>query len=144
MSKIRVLIIHGAGIELRGKVDIPKFGTATMADYDQAIATFSGELGIEIETFHSLVESDVIAELKQCAEKKIQGVIINPASFTRGHPDLATALVGTGLPVVEVHISNPAKRGTPSEIAPSATAAVAGFGIRGYYYALQGLLDLVK
>jgi 3-dehydroquinate dehydratase-2 len=144
MKNFRVLVIHGAGIELRGKVDIPTFGTATMEDYDRAIASFSNELGIEVETFHSLVAGDVIAELKKCTEKNIRGIIINPASFTKGNRDIGTALENTGLPVVEVHISNPARRGTVSEIAPSVRACVAGFGIRGYHHALQGLLDMAK
>ncbi len=140
---IRLLVIHGAGMELRGKVDIETFGTMTMADYTAKIEAFAEELGIAAEVFHSLDAAEVSTKLLACGAAGIDGVIINPARFTVGPPALAQAIRDTGLPSVEVHVSNPAARAVVSAIAPGTTCVVAGFGVGGYRLAMQGLVELI-
>jgi 3-dehydroquinate dehydratase-2 len=47
-------------------------------------------------------------------------------------------------PTIEVHISNPARRGVVSDIAKACRGALAGFGIYGYYMALRGLQEMKR
>ena len=47
-------------------------------------------------------------------------------------------------PTVELHMSNPVRRGPVSETATVSQGMVTGFGIVGYYLALRGLRDTLK
>ncbi len=68
----------------------------------------------------------------------------NPDGYTRGYPALVAAIGKVGFPTIEVHISNPARRGAVSEVATSCLGTVTGFGIAGYALALRGLKDRAK
>jgi 3-dehydroquinate dehydratase II len=56
----RVLVIHGAGMNMRGKAQIETFGPMTLAEYDQHIRQYATELKAEVEIFHSNVEGEII------------------------------------------------------------------------------------
>ena len=60
----RVLIIHGIGMNMRGKVQTDIFGTMTLKEYDEHIHKYAVELGIEVEIFHSNIEGEVINKVK--------------------------------------------------------------------------------
>lgn len=137
---MKALVLHGQGMELRGKVDVEIFGTMTLPEYDEHIRRYAAELGIEVEIFHSNDEGEVIAKLDGA---DADAALINPGGYTTGHPRLADALRRQAYPTLEVHMSNPASRGRVSEIAPACKGAVAGFGIVGYQLGLQGAMDLV-
>jgi 3-dehydroquinate dehydratase-2 len=49
-----------------------------------------------------------------------------------------------GFPTIEVHISNPARRGGVSEVARASRSTVTGFGIFGYYLAFRCVLDILN
>ena len=66
-----------------------------------------------------------------------------PTGFTRGYPALVTAIGRVKFPTIEVHISNPARRGTHSDIATASLGCIAGFGIVGYDLALRGLKEIL-
>jgi 3-dehydroquinate dehydratase-2 len=139
----RILVIHGAGMAMRGKSLIEVFGPMTLPEYDAAISGYAAELGLEVEIFLSNSEGAVIDRLYAAHDEKFDGAIINPAGFTRGYPALVAAIGQVGFPTVEVHISNPARRGTVSEIATATRCCVAGFGVEGYRLALQGLKAII-
>lgn len=141
MSK--VLVIHGAGMNMRGKAQIETFGPMTLPEYDQHIRQYASELNIEIEIFHSNVEGEVINQLYAAHDGGVDGAIINPAGFTTGYPALAAAIGQVKFPTFELHISNPARRGRVSEIAPTCRGVVTGFGIFGYWAALRGIQNLL-
>ena len=56
----RILVIHGAGMNMRGKVQTEIFGTMTLPEYDEHIRRYAAELGVEVEIFHSNIEGEVI------------------------------------------------------------------------------------
>jgi 3-dehydroquinate dehydratase-2 len=135
----RILVIHGAGMAMRGKALIEVFGPMTLPEYDAAIRGYAADLGVEAEIFLSNSEGAVIDRLYAAHDEGVDGAIINPAGFTRGYPALVAAIGQVRFPTVEVHISNPARRGTVSEIATATRMCVAGFGVEGYRLALAGL-----
>jgi 3-dehydroquinate dehydratase II len=140
----RVLVIHGKGMEMRGKEKIEIFGTMTLPEYDEHIRRYAKELGIEVEIFHSNVEAEVVSKIGEARTSGADAIVINPAGYTTAHPALAAALAQTQAPTVEVHVSNPARRGAVSEIARSTRCAIAGYGVFGYYLALRGVVELLK
>src|SRR6266540_3972645 len=138
----RVLVIHGCGMNMRGKVQVDVFGPMTLPEYDEHIRKYAKELGVEVDIFHSNLEGEVIDKLYAAHDSGVDGAIINPAGYTTGHPALVAALSQVKFPTIEVHISNPAKRGGVSDVARACRGTLAGFGIRGYELALKALMDI--
>jgi 3-dehydroquinate dehydratase-2 len=129
---------------MRGKAQVEVFGPMTLPEYDAAIRGGAAALGMVVEIFHSNVEGEVINRIYEAHDDtSIAGAIINPDGFTRGYPALVAAIGRVRYPTIEVHISNPARRGTASDIATAARGTVTGFGIVGYELAMRGLKALV-
>jgi 3-dehydroquinate dehydratase II len=141
---MKILVIHGAGMNMRGKAQVEIFGPMTLPEYDAGIRAYAQELGVEVEIFHSNIEGEVINRLFAAHDEGIAGAIINPAGYTRGYPALVAAIGNVGYPTIEVHISNPARRGAASDVAASCVGTVSGFGIAGYALALRGLKERAK
>ena len=141
---MKVLVIHGAGMNMRGKVQVDVFGPMTLPQYDEHIRKYAAELGVEVDIFHSNIEGEVINRIYEAHEAGVDGAIINPAGYTTGHPALGAALSQVKFPTIEIHVSNPAKRGAVSDIARVARGSIAGFGVYGYYLALKALQGLAK
>lgn len=141
---MKILVIHGAGMNMRGKAQVDIFGPMTLPEYDTRIRAYGDELGVEIEIFHSNIEGEVINRLYAAHDEGLAGAVINPAGFTRGYPALIDAIGKVGFPTIEVHISNPARRGAVSDVASTCLGSVSGFGIAGYALALRGLRDRAK
>ena len=140
----KILVIHGAGMNMRGKVQIETFGPMTLPEYDERIRGYANELGVEIEIFHSNIEGEVINRLYEANDRGFDAAIFNPAGFARGYPALVAAIGQVKFPTIELHISNPVRRGPVSETATVSQGMVTGFGIAGYYMALRGLRDMLK
>jgi 3-dehydroquinate dehydratase-2 len=137
----KVLIIHGAGMNMRGKVQTDIFGPMTLPQYDERIRGYAAELSVEIEIFHSNIEGEVVNKIYEAMDRGFAAAIFNPAAFGRGYPAIVAAISQVKFPTIEVHISNPVRRGPVSETAQVSLGMVTGFGITGYYLALRGLRD---
>ena len=139
----KILVVHGAGMNMRGKSQVELFGPLTLAQYDEHIRRYAGELGCEVEIFHSNIEGEVINRFYDAFDRKMNGAIINPAGYTTEHPALCAAITQVGFPVYEVHLSNPAARGRISDVGKVCRGVVTGFGIYGYWLALRGLKEML-
>ncbi|HEX3954567.1 MAG TPA: type II 3-dehydroquinate dehydratase [Stellaceae bacterium] len=139
----RILVIHGAGMNMRGKVQTEIFGPMLLPEYDERIRGFAAELGVEVEIFHSNIEGEIVNKIYEANDNGIDAAIFNPAAFGSGYPALVAALSQVKFPTIEVHISNPIRRGPASQTAAVSLGIVAGFGINGYAVALRGLRDML-
>ncbi|MSO90427.1 MAG: type II 3-dehydroquinate dehydratase [Acetobacteraceae bacterium] len=140
----KILVIHGAGMNMRGKAQVETFGPMTLSEYDTKIRAFAAELGVEVEIFHSNIEGEIINKIYAAHEEGVIGALFNPAGFTTGYRSLNAAITQVNFPTIEVHMSNPAKRGTNSEILAASLGGISGFGIAGYALGLRGLRDRNK
>jgi 3-dehydroquinate dehydratase-2 len=140
----KILVIHGAGMNMRGKVQTELFGPMTLPEYDERIRGYARELGVEVEIFHSNIEGEVINRLYAANDQGFDAAIFNPAGFSRGYPALVAAISQVKFPTIELHMSNPVRRGPVSETATVSHGMVTGFGIVGYYLGLRGLRDTLK
>ena len=139
-----ILVIHGAGIDMRGKTQIDIFGSETMEDYNSTIIKYAEQLEFTVEIFHSNIEGEIINKLYEGQTTgKYVAAIINPAGFSVGYPALSAAISQVEYPTIEVHISNPAKRGFNSDIATVCKGSITGLGLHGYYVAMKSILDLI-
>src|SRR5215470_10521887 len=135
----KVLIIHGAGMNMRGKVQIETFGPMTLPEYVEHIRKYAAELGLEVDIFHSNIVGEVINKVYEVHDRGVDAALINPAGYSTGQPALVAALSQVRFPTIEVHISNPARRGGSSEITRVSLGTVTGFSIFGYYLALRSV-----
>ena len=142
MSKI--LVIHGAGMNMRGKAQIETFGPMTLPQYDEQLRKYAADLGTELDIFHSNVEGEVVNRIYAAHDTGLAGCIINPAGFSVGYGVLNSAITQVNFPTIEVHVSNPALRGRISDVGRHTRGVVTGFGLYGYYLAMQGLLDIAR
>src|ERR1039457_2020959 len=139
----KVLIVHGAGMNMRGKAQIDVFGPMTLPQYNEQIRKYASELGIEADIFHSNIEGEVINKFYEAHNSEVDAAIINPAGYTTGYPALMAAIAQVRFPTIELHISNPARRGRESEIARVSRGVITGFGIFGYHLALRGIKEML-
>jgi 3-dehydroquinate dehydratase II len=139
----KVLVIHGAGMNMRGKVQTEIFGKMTLPEYDARIRAYAAELELEVEIFHSNIEGEIINKLYAANDAGVAAALFNPAGFSMGYPALVAAISQVGFPVIEIHISNPIRRGPASDTARVSQSVVAGFGVAGYSLALRGVRELL-
>ena len=137
----KILILHGLGMNMRGKVQTHIFGTQTLDQYDDAINGYAAELGVEVDIFHSNIEGEVVNKLYDAHESgDVSAALFNPAAYSSGHPGIVAAIAQVDFPVYEIHISNPASRGGQSQVASVCKGVVTGFGLFGYYMGIRGAL----
>jgi 3-dehydroquinate dehydratase II len=115
----------------------------TLPEYDERIRGYAAELGVEVEIFHSNIEGEVVNRIYEANDKGFDATLFNPAAFGTGYPALVAAISQVKFPTIEVHISNPIRRGPASETARVSQGIVAGFGLTGYYLALRGVRDML-
>ena len=102
-------------------------------------------MGIEIETFQSNIEGEIVDKL-QWAKDFCDGIVINPAAYTHTSVAIRDAISAVKLPAVEVHISNIHSREEfrkHSYIAPVCIGQIAGFGIDSYKLGLEAVVNYI-
>ncbi|MSR23196.1 MAG: type II 3-dehydroquinate dehydratase [Gemmatimonadetes bacterium] len=138
---MKVAIVHGPNLQLLGTREPEVYGKETLDDVNRALGKLAAELGVEIETFQSNHEGAIVDFLSG-ARGRVDGFLVNPGGLTHTSIVLRDALVGVGLPFVEVHVSNTAGRERfrrDSFLSGVAAGVVFGFGIHGYLLGLRGL-----
>ena len=138
----RVLVIQGAGMNMRGKAQVEVFGPATLDEINEQVKGYAEGLGVDVELFHSNIEGEVVNALYDAHDRDIDAALINPAGYTTSSGPLRAAIAQVKFPVIEVHASNPTSRGTVSTIQPVSKGSVYGFGVYGYYLALEAVKHL--
>jgi len=96
-----------------------------------------------LEFFQSNSEGEIVSKIQE-AFGKYDGIVINPAAYTHTSVAIRDALLSTGIPTVEVHISNIFKREEfrhKSFVSGVSVGVVSGFGINSYVLGLKGLFD---
>ena len=141
----KVLVIHGPNLNLLGTREPETYGNRTLADIDKALVERGQSLGLEVETFQSNHEGDIVDKI-QAATKNCHGLIINPAAYTHTSIAIRDALLVLDIPVIEVHLSNIYKREPfrqQSIISDVVTGKIIGLGHHGYLIALDAVARLI-
>ena len=137
----RIEVLHGVNLNMLGRRDPLHYGTLTLADLDRQIVSWAAELGLEASCFQTNAESEFVERLHSL-RGQVDGVILNPGSWTHYAYSIHDALELTGLRAVEVHLSDVQNR-EPwrrlSVIGELCLARFSGKGPDGYKLALQCL-----
>jgi 3-dehydroquinate dehydratase-2 len=142
-ARNRIEVLHGVNLNMLGRRDPLHYGTLTLADLDRQIVSWAAELSLEASCFQTNAESEFVERLHSL-RGQVDGVILNPGSWTHYAYSIHDALELTGLRAVEVHLSDVQNR-EPwrrlSVIGDLCLATFSGKGPDGYKLALQCLRE---
>jgi 3-dehydroquinate dehydratase-2 len=138
----RVLVLNGPNLNLLGTREPEVYGADTLEDVLERLGRHVEGRDVELRAVQSNVEGELVDALHE-ARTWADGVVFNPGAFTHYSIALRDAISGTGLAVVETHLSNVHAREEfrhRSVLAAVCLGVVAGFGADSYLLALDGLL----
>lgn len=129
-----------------GKREPEIYGATTLEELNGSLEKLASDLGAEVSFFQSNSEGEIVSTI-QDAMSEYDGIIINPGAYTHTSVAIRDAILSSGLPAVETHISNVYKREDfrqKSYISGVALGVISGFGINSYYLGLKGLVEHLK
>ena len=138
-------ILNGPNLNRLGKREPSIYGTATLKDLEKLVRTEAKRLGVSVTFFQSNQEGSLVDKVHALADAGIDGLICNFAAYSHTSIALHDALKSTGLPAIEVHISDIKKREKFRHHSMTAGACldmISGQGFPGYLEALRRLAAL--
>ncbi len=139
---MRFLVLHGPNLNRLGTREPEIYGTKTLAQINDELQSTARELGDELRVVQSNHEGALCDAIHQAADDHFDGIILNPAGYGHTSVTLRDAILSVSLPVVEVHLSNPASRESfrrISMVSDVVLGTIAGFGSMSYNLALIAL-----
>jgi len=136
---MNVVVLHGPNLNLLGEREPQLYGRTTLAELDARIAARAAELGLTVRCYQSNHEGSLIDFIQQ-ERKWAQGLVINAGALTHYSWALRDAVAATGLPCIEVHISDVSRRETWRQFSvfeDVRKGLVAGKGVGSYLEALE-------
>lgn len=138
-----IYILNGPNLNLLGTREPEIYGAATLGDIETACVQKCKASGYGLSFHQSNIEGEIVDQIQE-AGRKGAAVLINAAAYTHTSVAIYDALKTLSVPVIEVHISQPASRETfrqKSFIAPVATGSISGFGTNSYLLAIDAAID---
>jgi 3-dehydroquinate dehydratase II len=141
-----VYVLNGPNLNLLGTREPEVYGRETLADVERRTRARAEALGLSIEFRQSNSEGELVTWVQE-ARTAGAGLIVNAGAYTHTSVALLDALIASGLPIVEVHLSNIFKRETfrhHSYVSGVANGLICGLGALGYELAVEAMAGLVK
>lgn len=142
----RVLVLHGPNLNMLGLREPQIYGRTTLADIDAMLISLGKELAVEVETFQSNHEGELVTKIQQ-ARGCCAALVMNAGAYTHTSVALLDAVLASDLPLVEVHLSNLYKREEfrhHSYLACAAVGQICGFGADSYLLGLRAAAGIIK
>ena len=131
---MKLLVMNGPNLNMLGIREPDIYGKQDYQALMELVKETCDNLGVELETYQSNHEGDLVDRI-QMAYGDVDGIVINPGAYTHTSVALLDAIKGTGIPTVEVHISDVKSREPfrqVSYIGQAAEKRIMGMGLQGY------------
>lgn len=142
----KILVIHGPNLNLLGSSEPDVYGKKTISVVNKKLKSIAKKKGVKLDVFQSNHEGEIVDKIGK-AKNIYSSLLINPAAYTHTSVAIRDAILATGIPTVEVHLSNIYSREDfrhTSLIASVAKGQITGFGIDSYIYGLEAAIKLSK
>ena len=140
----QILVLNGPNLNLLGTREPELYGSQTLDDIKQTLATQAQAAGVSLEFIQSNAEHELVEQIHQCKADQVEFIIINPAAFTHTSVAIRDALLGVEIPFIELHLSNTHAREEfrqHSFLSDIAVGVITGLGPQGYELALQAAIS---
>lgn len=137
-----VLVLNGPNLNLLGTRQPEIYGSTTLPQVEQMCRAHGEAIGVDVKCIQSNHEGALVDAI-HASKGTHSGVVLNAGAYTHTSIALHDAILGTEIPVVELHLSNIHAREHfrhHSYIAPVAVGMICGFGVAGYTLALDALI----
>jgi 3-dehydroquinate dehydratase-2 len=143
---MKILVINGPNLNMLGKREAKHYGSDSLPSIERKLARKGKTLGCELVFFQSNHEGSIIDFIQEKASGA-DGILINPGALTHYGYSLHDALIDSGLPVVEVHLSDIHAREEWRQISVISDVAIrqiSGLKTKGYLLGLETLVEHIK
>jgi 3-dehydroquinate dehydratase-2 len=141
---MKILFLNGPNLNLLGQREPEVYGRATLADVEAKVRERAAKLGVEVDFRQSNLEGELVAWIQQ-AKGKFSVIVLNAAAYTHTSIALRDAISATGIPTIEIHLSNVHAREEfrhKSLIAPVCRGQICGFGVNSYVLAVEAAVNV--
>lgn len=139
---MRILFLNGPNLNLLGRREPEIYGRTTLAEIEALVRRRAAERGVEVEFRQSNSEGELLDWIQQ-APGRFDAIVLNAGAYTHTSIALRDAIAATGVPTVEIHLSNVHAREEfrrSSVIAPVCRGVICGFGARSYLLGLEAAI----
>lgn len=146
MVKKRIAIINGPNMNLLGVREAEHYGKETLKVIEDNLVKLAVELSIELTMYQSNHEGNIVDFIQENM-MVLDGIIINPAAFTKSSYSILEALLAVNIPFIEVHLSNTYSREPWHAESIFSSKAVGNIvGLRAFVYelGLRGILNYLN
>ncbi len=141
---MKLLVLNGPNLNLLGQREPDVYGRTTLADIEQQVRELASKLGAEVDFRQSNQEGELVTWIQQ-ARGTADVILLNAGAYTHTSVALRDAISGTGVPTIEVHLSNIHAREEfrhKSLIAAVCKGQICGFGAASYLLGVHASLSL--
>lgn len=138
-----ILVLHGPNLNLLGTREPETYGHDTLEQINERLHQRAEQAGHHLLCLQSNAEYELVERIQSAAGEGIDFIIFNPAAFTHTSVALRDALLATGIPFIEVHLSNIYRREAfrhRSYFSDIAEGVIMGLGAKGYLLALEAAM----
>jgi 3-dehydroquinate dehydratase II len=144
---MKILLLNGPNLNMLGTREPEIYGSLSLSDIEKQLQIKALENQVELITFQSNAEHQIVDRIQQSLNQGFQFILINPAAFTHTSVAIRDALASVQLPFIEIHLSNPHGREPfrkHSYFSDIAIGVIAGFGVNSYLMALDSAMRFLK
>lgn len=142
----RILVLNGPNLNLLGTREPQVYGRETLQDIRTRLEQMLQEDDHSLDFFQSNAEHEIIERIHGATADGVAFILINPGALTHTSVALRDALLGVGIPFIEVHISNVFAREpfrAHSYLSDIAVGVISGLGVQGYELAMHAALTRI-
>ena len=143
----KILLLHGPNLNMLGRREPEHYGRTGLDAIDARVAELAAAYGHTLESFQSNAEHELVERVQAAAGEAVDFIIVNPAAFTHTSVALRDAFLASGIPFIEVHLSNIHAREDfrkQSYLSDIAVGVISGFQGESYLLALQEIINRIE